>query len=1036
MIFFKGGCRSANGSRTGLGKDFVALVAYLTRGRRHTANPDRVAWTSCRNLEGVDDPARVAQIMRAHAGEHVRTEKPVYHLGLSLHPSEHLSAEQWNQAVDQVLRRLGLGAHQALVVAHRDTANEHVHIVVNRAGDDGPTWNRYDDIYKMHEAVRRIELDYGLISDAGGDLPIPEITSGAHQQALRTGRQPLADRVRDQAAAAFAEATDWSDLESRLAGRGFRLDAAARSAGVVVTDGSHFASLSRVERSLSGPKLARRFGETFADYRQAHPEPPTVLEPGGVYAPRPSDSLEQRAAALLDHVTATRATFTESDLRRAAFYQAESVALVRAALSSDRVLDLGRDAGGAARYTTRDYLDAEARLLAAAGKLASRDRFRLDPAAVISPPTAGRQGEPRLPELSAAQRSAVLHATTAADLVQIACSDRAVMADAARAIAAAYRERGDDVFGAALTAKGVSALAAAAGVRSHTLATLEHAWEEGAGRLHARSVVLLEEAGLLDVRRLGGILAEAEARGAKVVLLGDPERLQAIGAGDAYRGLLEQHPSIRLDPGGTLLPEPALPAGTPVASILDRWEETGRLHWSGSLDAARTELLAAYAHDRREDPAGRRLILTGSEAEAAQLDAAVRAERRAAGELGPGIRAGGVELAAGDRVVFRRDDHQGRQVVDLDAAGRGVRRGALGTVVAAEPGRIAVRLDDGRAVAFDPVRYRSVAHGHAVSVHGWSESAAVERVYLLADLRMNRHAVEAALSRHRDGLDLFADRQAFPSREHLDKALSRPGRKDLAGDYAAAELRRAVSRLQDVAAKVAGATREERPLRAALAAHDDLQRARLRVVEVRRSLAAPARQAYVDPAKSLRGLLGDPTAPDRLREGKARAYGNLRGHAVLGAASRERDQARQAVMTLTGRLYAYQHSLDQLRTAKQAFRDQVHALARTGLPLGPAPGPAAREPRGAARTRAATDRVPRPAQLRRELARVTATLRTLGQASRSAQDAVETAIRGLGRAAVDSALLLLPPKVALPVRLAERAVEHALERALDLGLGR
>jgi len=758
-------------------------------------------------------------------------------------------------------------------------------------------------------------------------------------------------------------------------------------------------------------------------------------------------------------MTATRATFTESDLHRAAFYQPESVALVREALRSDRVLDLGRDAGGAGRYTTRDYLDAEARLLAAAEKLASRDRFRLDPAVVVSPPAPDEHEAHRRAaggfdatardaaalatassdlsggDLAARQRAAVLHATTAADLAQIAGGDRAGRAEAARAIAAAYREHGDEVRGAALTAKGASALAAATGVRSRTLATLESSWAEGSGRLHARSVLLLEEAGLLDVRRLGGILAEAEERGAKVVLLGDPGRLQAIGAGDAYRGLLEQHPSACLDPGSARLPAPAVPAGSPVPAILDRCEGAGRLHWSGGHAGVQAELLAAYARDRLQEPACGRLILAGSQDAATQLNAAVRAERQAAGELGPGIRAGSVELAAGDRVVFRRDDQEGLHVVDLDAAGGGVRRGALGTVVVAEPRRITVRLDDGRGVAFDPARYRSVAHGYAVSVHG-AKDLPVDRVYVLADPRMNRHAAETALSRHRHGLDLFADRETFPSREHLDKVLSRPGPKDLAGDYAAAELRRAVRRLQDIAAKTAGVTREEQRLGKALAAHADLQRARLRVVDARRGLGAPAAQAYVDPAKALRDLLGDPAAADRLREGKARAYGNLRGHAVLGAASRARDEAHQAVMTLTGRLYAYQRSLTQLRAAKQTFRAQVQELARPGgPPLVPATGSASRgELPGVAAAHSPSTGLPRPAEIRRELAGVTATLRTYQQASHSAQDAVEAAVRRLGPAAADSALLLLPAEAALPVQLAVRAVERAVERGFGLGL--
>ena len=40
--------------------------------------------------------------------------------------------------------------------------------------------------------------------------------------------------------------------------------------------------------------------------------------------------------------------------------------------------------------------------------------------------------------------------------------------------------------------------------------------------------------------RCGHVLEHAEERGAKVVLIGDPDQLKAIGPGDAFRGLIEQ----------------------------------------------------------------------------------------------------------------------------------------------------------------------------------------------------------------------------------------------------------------------------------------------------------------------------------------------------------------------------------------------------------------------------------------------------------------------------------------------------------------
>jgi hypothetical protein len=1034
VIVFKGGGRSPRGVRTGLGKGFGGLAAYLKQGSREALDPDRVAWASYRNLQGIEDPSRAAQIMRAQASENPRVERPVYHLGLSLDRGEHLSAEQWQEAVGRVLDKMGLGAHQAVVIAHRDTDKEHVHVVVNRVGDDGRAWDPHRDMVAAREAIRRIEIDFSLGRTGPRDLPIPELSTSAYRHALRTGEQPLADRVREQAAGAFALASSWQDLEEHLAVHGLRLEPARRGSGLLVTDGVRSASLSNVDRSLSGPKLASRFGESFRHHRELHPEPPTIAAAAGAVAPLPGESLPERAAALVERLTTTRATFTAADLRRAAFHQRESVALVRQVFASDQVLELGRDARGATRYTTREYLEAEARLLTASDSLASRGHLRLDQAAVE------RALERASPSLSTEQRAAVVHATIGPDLAQIVGRAGAGKTTAARTIAAAYQEQGYEVLGAALAGKAAEVLATETGVRSRTLASLEHAWSEGADRLDARSVLLIDEAGMVDVRRLGRTLAYAQERGAKVILLGDPDQLKAIGAGDAFRGLLEQHESAQietirrqLEPWQRAASEEL--AGGRIASALDRYETAGRIHWVESRAAAREELLDRYTRDRREDAGGRQLILAYRNAEVAELNQAVRATRQGAGELGPGVQIAGAEFAREDRVVFLRNDHQGRDVVNLDAApALGVRNGSLGTVVSAEAERLTVRLDDGRTVAFDPGRYNAIAHGYAVTVHK-AQGATVDRVYVLADPLMNRNAAYVALTRHRDGVHLFADRETFPSREHLDKALSRAAQKDLAGDYASAELRRAVLRLQDLAEKSAQAAREERPLREALAALSELREARLRVVEARHSVARAASQVYADPAVALRNLLRDPTAPARLRQGEVRAYGRLRGRAGLRDVRGERAAALRAVPAIAGRLHAYQRSVADLEVARQAVRSR--ALDGPGLgPRQPTAGASTRRSSLVPGARALPARMLRPTQLRRELSRVTSALHAYQQAARGAQNAIETALRGMGRVSVNSALLLLPPKVAIPVGVAARAVARVVDRALDVGLGR
>jgi hypothetical protein len=79
---------------------------------------------------------------------------------------------------------------------------------------------------------------------------------------------------------------------------------------------------------------------------------------------------------------------------------------------------------------------------------------------------------------------------------------------------------------------------------------------------------------------------------------------------------------------------------------------------------------------------------------------------------------------------------------------------------------------------------------------------------------------------------------------------------------------------------------------------------------------------------------------------------------------------------------------------------------------------------------------PVPAADRRELARVTGALHAYQHVSRGAQDAIEVAIRGIGRASVNSVLLLPPPKVAIPAGVALRTVARVFDRSLDVSLGR
>src|SRR6185503_4696030 len=84
------------------------------------------------------------------------------------------------------------------------------------------------------------------------------------------------------------------------------------------------------------------------------------------------------------------------------------------------------------------------------------------------------------------------------------------------------------------------------GIPSRTIASMEHQWSQGRDLLGDRDVLVVDEAGMIGSRHMERVLSEAERCGAKLVLIGDPEQLQAIEAGAAFRSLLERHAHVEI----------------------------------------------------------------------------------------------------------------------------------------------------------------------------------------------------------------------------------------------------------------------------------------------------------------------------------------------------------------------------------------------------------------------------------------------------------------------------------------------------------
>ena len=181
------------------------------------------------------------------------------------------------------------------------------------------------------------------------------------------------------------------------------------------------------------------------------------------------------------------------------------------------------------------------------------------------------------------------------------------------------------------------------------------------------------------------------------------------------------------------------------------------------------------------------------------LNEDIRAARQERGELARGAQGLGADagervfqtndgkrsFAAGDRIVFLENNR------DL-----GVKNGMLGTVTGVEDGRIIAQLDgkgrDGaeRMVTVSTADYAAIDHGYATTIHK-TQGATVDRSFVMASGTMDRHLTYVAMTRHRDGAQLYAAREEFKGRgadqspmEALTARLGRDGSKETTLDYA------------------------------------------------------------------------------------------------------------------------------------------------------------------------------------------------------------------------------------------------------------
>jgi conjugative relaxase-like TrwC/TraI family protein len=343
---------------------------------------------------------------------------------------------------------------------------------------------------------------------------------------------------------------------------------------------------------------------------------------------------------------------------------------------------------------------------------------------------------------------------------------------ATRALRSVFEASGVRVVGAAPSGVAAQQLEDETGIASTTLQRLLASGSEMGAALPAGCLLVVDEAGMADTRVLARVLEHADRVDAKVLLIGDPHQLPAVGAGGLFAAIVERTGTIELtenrrqhDPAE----REALAAirGGRGRDYLAHAEANKRLLISDSDATARTRLVSDWWQAARADLPGTIMIALRRD-DVAELNAQARALMDAHGLLGQErLHSRGGELAAGDRVVCLHNNDR-----------LGVRNGTRATIHSFDLKRTAIVLstDRGDTVEIGGAYLNAghIQHAYALTGHR-AQGITVNHAYVLAT--GNGRTQEwgyVALSRAREQTRIYITDEQLEPESHFHELDDRP----------------------------------------------------------------------------------------------------------------------------------------------------------------------------------------------------------------------------------------------------------------------
>ncbi|MFN8110073.1 MAG: AAA family ATPase [Thermoleophilia bacterium] len=318
---------------------------------------------------------------------------------------------------------------------------------------------------------------------------------------------------------------------------------------------------------------------------------------------------------------------------------------------------------------------------------------------------------------------------------------------AIQAATRALQHDGIPVTGLAPSANAAHQLQHHAGIPADTL----HAALANPDRhIPTDGVLVIDEASMADTRTLTSILTHARERDTRVVMVGDPLQLPAVGPGGLFAAIAAERDAVSLEANNRQTNTWERDALRDLRhgrtlQALTAYATHGRIHIQDTIPELHQRIGEDWWHTHQAHPDQTVVMLAHTNHDIRELNQQARAHMHAHGRLGPDTPIGGLRLAVGDAVVLKRNDRE-----------HGLRNGTRATITHITHEAITARaVDDGTLHIPRGYAERHLQHGYAITIHAAQGLTTDHTLILTPDAPALRELGYVALTRHKHTTRLY-----------------------------------------------------------------------------------------------------------------------------------------------------------------------------------------------------------------------------------------------------------------------------------------